>query len=52
MVDVFLHMYEYGTSKSVKSTLRRGRENNRGDEPNGYIECVYENVTKKPPIQL
>jgi hypothetical protein len=30
----FIPMYESGTLKPVEVILRRGRENNGGDEPN------------------
>jgi hypothetical protein len=40
----FLHIYEYGTLKSVEVALRRGkrkRESNGGNEPNQCTFYVY-----------
>jgi hypothetical protein len=51
----FLYMYEYKTSKPTEVILRRGRrekENNGGDEPNGYIVHVYGYVIMKCLVQL
>jgi hypothetical protein len=48
-------MYGYGTLKSVKAILRRGRvkrENNGGYEHNRDTLYTYGNVTMQPSVQL